>query len=104
VALTYPGLAAGVVAMSGKMLPQALAQIADKDALIGLPIFVAHGAGDTLLPINQGRDARARLSELPVELTYREYDMGHEISYDSLRDVTVWLKERLDHPSAMIIH
>jgi len=104
VALTYPGSAAGVVAMSGRVPPQTLEQIADKDTLIGLPIFVAHGARDMLLPINHGREARAMLSELPVELTYREYDMGHEISYDSLKDVTGWLKERLDHSSAVIIN
>ena len=104
VALTYPGSAAGVVAMSGRMLSRTPAMIADKDALIGLPIFVAHGARDMLLPINHGREARAMLSELPVELTYREYDMGHEISYDSLKDVTGWLKERLDHSSAVIIN
>jgi phospholipase/carboxylesterase len=104
VALTFPGSAAGVVAMSGRMLPQTVSLIPDKDALIGLPIFVAHGTRDTLLPINQGRDARAKLSELPVELTYHEYDMGHEISYDSLEDITRWLKERLDHSSAVVIN
>jgi len=98
VALTYPGSAAGVVAMSGSVLPQALDQITDKDALAGLPIFVAHGSRDIRIPINQGRDARAKLSELPVELTYREYDMGHEVSYDSLKDITEWLNERLNHP------
>jgi phospholipase/carboxylesterase len=97
VALTYPGSAAGVVAMSGRVLPQALQLIADKDTLAGLPIFVAHGLRDMLIPISQGRDARAKLSELPVDLTYREYDMGHEISYDSLKDVAEWLKERLNH-------
>jgi len=103
VALTYPGSAAGVVAMSGRVSPQALEQIADKDALTGLPIFVAHGSRDMLIPIDQGRDARARLSELPVDLTYREYDMGHEISYDSLKDITEWLKERLNHSSSSVI-
>jgi phospholipase/carboxylesterase len=72
-------------------------QITDKDILTGLPIFVAHGSRDTLIPIDQGRVARAKLSELPVELTYREYDMGHEISYDSLKDISEWLKERLNH-------
>src|SRR5215470_16871406 len=97
VALTYPGSAAGVVAMSGRVPSQTLEQIADKDTLIGLPIFVAHGTRDMLIPIGQGRDARAKLSELPVELTYREYDMGHEISYDSLKDVAEWLNERLNH-------
>jgi phospholipase/carboxylesterase len=103
VALTYPGSAAGVVVMSGRVLPQALDQINDKDALAGLPIFVAHGSRDMLIPINQGRDARAKLSELPVELTYREYDMGHEVSYDSLKDITEWLKERLNHSSSAVI-
>jgi phospholipase/carboxylesterase len=97
VALTYPGSAAGVVAMSGRALPQALQLIVDRDTLAGLPIFVAHGSRDMLIPINQGRDTRARLSELPVDLTYREYDMGHEISHDSLKDVAEWLKERLNH-------
>jgi len=103
VALTYPGSAAGVVAMSGRMLPQTLSRIPDKDALIGLPIFMAHGARDTLLPVSHGRDARAALSELPVELTYREYDMGHEISADSLEDITEWLKDRLDRSSSEVI-
>jgi phospholipase/carboxylesterase len=102
VALTYPGSAAGVVAMSGRVLPQALGQVTDKDALTGLPIFVAHGLRDMLIPIDQGRDARAKLSELPVELTYREYDMGHEISYDSLKDITEWLKGRLNHSSSAV--
>jgi phospholipase/carboxylesterase len=103
VALTYPGSASGVVAMSGRVLPQAFNQIIDKDTLTGLPIFVAHGSRDMLIPIDQGRDARARLSELPVELTYREYDMGHEISYDSLKDITEWLKERLNHSSSPVV-
>jgi len=103
VALTYPGSAAGVVAMSGRILPETLARDADKDALIGLPIFMAHGTRDTVLPVGHGRDARARLSEWPIELTYREYDMGHEISADSLDDITEWLKDRLDHSSSAVI-
>jgi phospholipase/carboxylesterase len=103
VALTYPGAVAGVVAMSGRIMPQTVAAITDKDALIGLPIFVAHGTRDMVLPIAHGRDAREKLSDLPVEVTYREYDMAHEISADSLEDITEWLKERLDHSSSAVI-
>ncbi len=103
VALTYPGSAAGVVSMSGRLLPQTLAQITDKDALIGLPVFMAHGARDTVLPIGHGRDARAKLSELPVDLSYHEYDMGHEITAESLEDITDWLKDRLDRSSSKVI-
>ena len=96
VALTYPGLASGVVAMSGMIPPQTLEEISDRDALTGLPIFVTHGLRDTLIPIARGRETRAKLSELPVDLSYREYEMGHEISYDSLKDIAAWLKDRLN--------
>lgn len=96
VALTYPGIAAGVVALSGRLLPQTIDQIADPGALIGLPIFAVHGTRDVVLPIHHGRDTSAALSKLPVDLDYREYPMGHEISLDVLRDVTAWLRARLD--------
>ena len=59
VALSYPGSASGVVAMSGRVMPQTIDQITDKDTLTGLPIFVAHGSRDVLIPIAQGA-TRAR--------------------------------------------
>ncbi len=102
VALTFPGAAAAVVAMSGRLLPQTAEQIRDTDALIGLPIFVAHGTRDPLLPVGHGRDIRTRLETLPVELTYREYDMAHEVSPEELRDVTRWLTGRLDRASSAV--
>jgi phospholipase/carboxylesterase len=72
-ALREPELVAGVVAMSGRIMPSSLEAIAEPDRLTGLPIFVAHGTQDAVLPIAHGRATRARLSELPVSLTYREY-------------------------------
>jgi phospholipase/carboxylesterase len=100
IALTFPGTAAAVVAMSGRILPQTVEQIADKDTLIGLPILVVHGTGDSLLPISHARETKTRLAELPVDLTYREYDMGHEISAESLEEITHWLTRQLDRASS----
>jgi phospholipase/carboxylesterase len=99
VPLTYPGTAAAVIAMSGRLLLQTFNEISDKDALIGLPIFVAHGTRDEVLPIQYARNMRAKLSEFPVDLTYREYDMGHEISAESIDDIMRWLKNQLDRSS-----
>jgi phospholipase/carboxylesterase len=96
VALSFPGTAAAVVAMSGRLFPQTISQISDREALSGLPIFVSHGTRDTLLPIHHARETRAKLSELPVELTYNEYRMGHEINEQSLRDITDWLTLQLN--------
>ena len=100
VALTRPDLVAGVVLMSGRILPEIQPMIAPAGSLEGLPFLVVHGTADTILPIANGRASRQLLSSLPVELTYHEYPMGHEINQESLSDVVTWLNMHLDrgHP------
>ena len=96
VALTRPELVAGVVLMSGRILPQIEPLVAAPEKLKGLPVLVVHGTSDGVLPVNNGRDSQKTLSALPVDLLYREYPMGHEVSRESLADVTSWLSGRLD--------
>jgi len=98
IALTEPSTAAGVVAMSGRLLPEVLPLLASPDALRGLPILLQHGTADQVLPIHYGRTARDHLAALPVDLTYREYPMGHQVSDESLADAAAWLRGRLDRP------
>lgn len=94
--LTRPERVAGVAAMSGRLPAQVLERPPDREALEGLPVIVTHGTYDPVLPVENGRAARDFLKTLPVELTYREYPMGHEVSVESLRDVTEWLGKSLD--------
>jgi phospholipase/carboxylesterase len=94
--LKRPDLVAGIVPMSGRLLPEALADRADDDALRGLAIFAVHGTRDNVLPVSGGRAARDELSKLPVTVEYREYDMGHQVSAESLADVAAWLTAQLD--------
>lgn len=95
-ALTQPEKVAAVVAMSGRLPAQVVAQVAAPDALAGLPVFVAHGIYDPMIPLQDGRDARDALAKLPVALTYREYPMAHEVTLESLGDISAWLRERLE--------
>lgn len=99
VALTEPSLVAGVVAMSGRLLPEVLPLLAPPDALRGLPILLQHGVADQVLPIQHSRTARDRLAALPVDLAFREYPMGHQVSDRSLADAAAWLTEHLDRRS-----
>lgn len=96
VALTRPDLVAGVVLMSGRILPEIQPLMAAPEKLEGLPILVIHGIIDTVLPIDHGRASRQLLASLPVELTYHEYPMGHEVSQESLAEVSSWLSAQLD--------
>ena len=96
IALTRPDLVAGVALMSGRILPEIQSLMAASEKLEGLPILVVHGIADTVLPINHGRASRQLLASLPVELTYHEYPIGHEVSQESLADVSSWLSAQLD--------
>lgn len=96
VLLTEPEKFAGVVAMSGRAMPEMLPEQKDFDALKDFPVLVTHGIYDPVLPIENGRATNEILSRLPVDLEYKEYGMAHEISQESLRDVTNWLSAKLD--------
>lgn len=95
-ALTRPEKIAGVVAMSGRFPSQVLEHELDQKLYEGMPVLVTHGIYDPVLPIEEGRAIRKNLEALRVELTYREYQMGHEVTLESLRDVSAWLSRSLD--------
>jgi phospholipase/carboxylesterase len=95
VGLTQPDVVAGIVAMSGRLPQEIRPQIASPDQLSGLPILVVHGVQDQVLPIEYGRSMRDQLQQLPLALTYREYEMGHQVSGASLTDSVLWLQQRL---------
>jgi phospholipase/carboxylesterase len=95
VALTRPELVAGAALMSGRVPEELRDHIASPEQLAGKPFLVVHGTRDEVLPIHNGRASRDLLQRLPIELTYREYPMGHEVSAQSLADVVAWLSARL---------
>jgi phospholipase/carboxylesterase len=94
--LTVPDKLAGCVIMSGRTIAEAEEDIAPLERFNNLPVLVVHGTRDTVLPISNGRELKEKLSQLPVDLTYKEYNMAHEVSGETLNEVSAWLKARLD--------
>lgn len=94
--LTRPEKVSGVVAMSGRVLPEILPKMAPPESMRGIPVLVVHGLADPILPIHHGRAIRDLLAKLPVDLTYKEYSMGHQVTEESLADVAAWLRIQLD--------
>ncbi len=91
-----PGKFAGLVCMSGRASAEMMPASVDTEKLKDFPILVTHGIFDPILPIENGRATKEFLSTLPVDLEYKEYEMAHEISQESLGDVSGWLRKRLD--------
>ncbi len=91
--LHKPRRTAGVVALSG-YLDDSTAR-ADADQLAGLPVFMAHGNRDLVIPLAASYQSREDLITCGADVSYHEYPAGHEITPEELADIRRWLEPRL---------
>jgi phospholipase/carboxylesterase len=92
-ALRHPGLVQGIASLVGFVPPTG-----DRDvtgALDGLPVFMAAGTEDRMVPPDQSHRSRDVLLRAGADLEYHEYDTGHKMTPDSLRDLQAWWAQRL---------
>jgi len=92
---TIPDRLAGVVALSGRWADGLFEAPAPRDEVARVPLFVAHGTYDTVLPIDNGRRTRDAFQGLSRDFTYREFPVDHGIDDAELGAVAQWLGERL---------
>jgi len=92
--LREPGRFAGLVALSS-WLPGPLDEaFPPQDELQNLPALVVHGTEDPMIPVERGRESRERLMKRGLNVTFREYEMGHEIRPEALRDLVQWFEDK----------
>ena len=60
-----------------------------------VPIFMAHGAADPVVPIARGQASRDRLKQLGADLSWHEYPMQHSVCGDEVRDIAAFLRRVL---------
>jgi phospholipase/carboxylesterase len=99
--LREPGRFAGLVALSS-WLPAPLVP-ARQPEHEGFPTLVVHGTEDPMIPVDRARESRDSLLRLGVGLTYREFEMGHEIRPEALRELVRWLDEKALEPVRLIV-
>jgi phospholipase/carboxylesterase len=96
-ALHEPERFAGLVALSS-WLPEPIAQTLASGDYGRLTALVHHGTRDDLIDVGRGRESVEHLRRLRVPVTYREFDMGHEINSDSVVDLSTWLEDKILSP------
>jgi phospholipase/carboxylesterase len=94
-ALPNPKRFAALVALSTWLPEELAAQLSITEAVKLLPTLVQHGTQDPMIEIARAREAVEKLRRLRLPLTYREYDMGHEIRPRGLLDLSAWLEEKV---------
>jgi phospholipase/carboxylesterase len=91
VALSYPEKVQRVVAMSGYINPEILEKNYLKNSFSNLQLFASHGTADQVIPVEWGRKAKPFLENLGINVTYKEYPIGHGVSPQNFYDFKNWL-------------
>jgi phospholipase/carboxylesterase len=60
-----------------------------------IPVLCLHGQFDNVVQNSMGRSAYEYLKHHGVTVTWQEYPMEHEVLPEEIRDIGVWLSERL---------
>ena len=91
IGLTCPKEVKGIIALSGRLLLEIRPLLTKNEDLHQLKIFIAHGIQDNTLSIEYARDAKSFIENLCVQLSYHEYNIGHQINNEVLQDLNSWL-------------
>ena len=94
-ALTHPERFAALAVLSSWLPKELEARLDVSAAVQALPTLIQHGTQDPMIEVDRARDSVERLRQLKLPLTFREYDMAHEIAPESLRDLSAWLEEKV---------
>jgi phospholipase/carboxylesterase len=85
---------AGILAMSG-FIPTVEGWEPDLEQRRGLPVFITHGSRDPVISVQFARDARRRLEDAGLALSYHEHGGGHHIDPRTVPLMTEWVAQRV---------
>jgi len=94
-ALRHPKKLAGVMALS-TYLPLSATLAAERNAANAqIPIFMAHGGYDDIIPMRRAQDSMNLLKKLQYDVEWHEYPMPHSVCGEEIRDISAWLSRLL---------
>jgi phospholipase/carboxylesterase len=94
-ALREPRSLAGVLALS-TYLPLGDTLGAERSAAnAGVPIFMAHGSADPLLPLSLAEGSRRALEGLGYAVDWHVYPMPHSVCVEEIAAIAAWLARRV---------
>ncbi|MCQ4295840.1 alpha/beta fold hydrolase [Pseudomonas stutzeri] len=88
--LRWQGPLGGVIALS-TYAPTFGDHLDLPETALRYPTLSLHGSRDDVVPPAMGRAAYQRLHDVGVDVTWREYPMGHEVLPEEIRDIGEWL-------------
>lgn len=97
--LRYPERLAGIMGLSG-YLPLAHTVAAERSpANEGLPVFLAHGKHDGVVPLAAATATRDALTGMGYPVDWHAYEMEHSVCMEEIADMNQWLLQVLSDAS-----
>ena len=93
--LRHPEKLAGLLCLSGYVPINATLAAERNAANQNTPIFMAHGRGDPVIPIDRAEKSRDLLKALGYSVEWHEYMMQHSVCPEEIDDISAWLKRVL---------
>jgi phospholipase/carboxylesterase len=56
-----------------------------------VPVFLAHGTQDQVVPYPMGEYGHRLLTQLGLPIEWHSYPMGHTVTQDEVTDISAWL-------------
>jgi len=94
-ALRYPERLAGVLALSTYLALSTKVSLEKTKENQDLPIFMAHGTYDDIIPIARAKMSREILEQQGYKLEWHEYPMPHSVCPQELADISAFLSRLL---------
>ena len=93
--LRYPQALAGIMALSTYLPMHQATSDEASEANRKVPIFMAHGSQDPLIPLSSSEASRAYMTSLGYVVECHTYPMAHAVCGEEIRDIEDWLSRNL---------
>jgi phospholipase/carboxylesterase len=93
IALSYPEKVKNVIALSGYLMNDIIAEDAAHKDVSHLNIFASHGTVDQVIPVDWARKGPEVLKNKGINITYKEYPVGHGVAPQNFFDLRNWLEQ-----------
>ncbi|HSW15148.1 MAG TPA: carboxylesterase [Solimonas sp.] len=91
----HPRRLAGLIALSTYMPLHELVQGEAHPANRDLPVFMAHGRFDNIVPHDWGKTSAQGLQALGYPVEWHDYPMQHQVCEEEIEQLGRWLTQRL---------
>ncbi len=93
--LRYEERLAGILALSTYLHDYANTEKERTDANLAIPIMLAHGTQDPMIPIMRAATSRENLIRLGYDVRWFDYPMGHQVCMEEIGEISSFFQEIL---------